>query len=403
MQRALVLFSILFSLMLAAVVMASCGDDDDDDTSGSTQPAPDIKLGLIYSIGGPAAAQFTSMLPGINARIGMENEKGGVNGSKLVIVEADDQSNPAQNLAAARDLVENKGVFGMIEASPVGGSGEYLKSKGTPVVGWAINPEWATYDNMFSYNGSTLVPTQPVVSTAWLQFAKDRGVESVAILGTANPAGQAVARLAEAAAKGLGLNVGYLTVDVPSGGTDFTADVQRIKAANADGIMALMPVPSAVALYQAVKQAGLQPDAVLSPTGYDPRLLQQFGAGLESMYFSLDFAPYELNLAAHGPFTSALAKYGEGQQPDFGSMVGWLSADVFIRGLKEAGAGANQETFIQKLRDVKDYTADGLLPPVDFQASFGQPTRCFFYVQVKDGKFSPFSNQPVCGAIVARP
>src|SRR5688572_22898354 len=122
MKRSARRVGVLLTFALLTLLVAGCGDDDRETSDSSQSTAPDIKLGLLYSVGGPTSAQFAPILQGVKARIGLENDNGGVNGSKLVLVEGDDQSNPAQNLAAARDLVENKGVFGIIEASPVGGS-----------------------------------------------------------------------------------------------------------------------------------------------------------------------------------------------------------------------------------------------------------------------------------------
>jgi hypothetical protein len=82
-------------------------------------------------------------------------------------------------------------------------------------------------------------------------------------------------------------------------------------------------------------------------------------------------------------------------------MIGWLSADAFIRGLREAGASCpTRHAFIAQLRKVKDYTADGLLPPTDFGALFGKMPLCFFYVQVHDSHFEPVGSKPYCGVLL---
>ena len=82
-------------------------------------------------------------------------------------------------------------------------------------------------------------------------------------------------------------------------------------------------------------------------------------------------------------------------------MVGWLSADAFIRGLREAGATCpTRKAFIANLRQVKDYTADGLLPSTDFTAVFAKMPLCSWILQLHDSHFVPVSNEPTCGVLL---
>ena len=77
-------------------------------------------------------------------------------------------------------------------------------------------------------------------------------------------------------------------------------------------------------------------------------------------------------------FKAALAKVDPNEFPGQLAMVGWLSADAFIRGLNEAGASCpRRAALLHNLRQVKNYTADGLPPPTDFAAVFGTMPLCF--------------------------
>ena len=86
--------------------------------SGSTPgvTAKDITLGYISSETGVAASASEGSANGCKARIGAENAKGGVNGRKIKLEAIDDQS--ANNLNNAKDLVQNRNAFIVINDSP---------------------------------------------------------------------------------------------------------------------------------------------------------------------------------------------------------------------------------------------------------------------------------------------
>src|ERR1700722_2906833 len=105
------------ALIAAAVLLASgCGSSSKSSGAGTTVPAsqPPIKIGLLTSLTGPLGPTLGPSEQGAQARIDLQNAEGGVNGRKLQLVVADDASSVTQDLTAAQDLVQNKGVFGVL-------------------------------------------------------------------------------------------------------------------------------------------------------------------------------------------------------------------------------------------------------------------------------------------------
>lgn len=411
-----------------ALAAAACGDDDDtaaepsnDDqtaTSGEQaasdcEPSPGvsdtgISVGVLSPQSGDTGTQFLPFASGVTARLEAENDTGGVNGRMFEITEKDDGNEAATNLAAARELVDSDEVFGIIEASPRSpGSAEFLNEEGIPVTGWAINSPWGTYDNMFGYGGSLDPSPEGVLTTTGPQFMLDRGAENLASVGFAgSPESGLAARNQAKAFEALGGEVGYLTTDVPFGSSDFTADVQRMKEAGVNALGGSITADSFVPLYLAAQQADLDLDVVLSPTGYDQRLVDAIGAQMAGVYFSIDFAPFEMALPAHEEFLEAMAAHAADEERPAQqlAMVGWLSADLFVRGVEEAGDCMSRANFISSLRAVDDYDADGLLlEPVDQSEAFGKPNLCTNYVQVAaDGSAFELVEDavPYCGEVI---
>lgn len=364
----------------------------------------EIKVGTLYASSGESATSFNAAGDGIAARFLKENEENdGVGGRELVIEHADDVAEATRNGQAARQLVDSSEVFGVIEVSSASeGSAGFLNAEGVPVTGWAITPAWGAYTNMFGYRHSISPDPEGEATTRNAELLKTQGATSVALVGLANQASEAfingVARTIEPA----GLKLAYKTTDVPVGSTNFTADVQQIKDSGADALYTGMDFLQNVALVEQLQQAGVELKAIAFPGGYDPRVLQGFGEKLEGVTFGIDWRPFELELPAHDEFTTWLDRANPDAVPAQIAMVGWLSADLFIRGLREAGADCpTREAFINNLRLVDDYDADGLLVPVDFSEEFGTTPLCFFFVRIESGEFVPqFDGEPFCGELL---
>src|SRR6266498_3251674 len=103
--------------------------------SGSTPgvTAKTVKIGHIFSETGPAASVSSLSGKAFQARIDRQNAQGGVNGRKIEVETVDDATSAA-NLTAAKDLVQNRNVFAVVNESAVGFlSYRYLEDAGVPM------------------------------------------------------------------------------------------------------------------------------------------------------------------------------------------------------------------------------------------------------------------------------
>ena len=70
-----------------------------------------------------------------------------------------------------------------------------------------------------------------------------------------------------------------------------------------------------------------------------------------------------------------------------------------IEGIKAAGVSCpTRKAFINNLRLVKGYTADGWFPPLNFADVYNRPFFCAYYIQVVNKQFVPqFGGKQFCG------
>ena len=214
-------------------------------------------------------------------------------------------------------------------------------------------------------------------------------------------------QVADAANKTKGMKTVYKNHDIPVGTTDFGAVAQEIKEAGADSMYTAMDNTSNTGLMQALKQAGVTLKPVVFPGGYTPVVL-----GLphyDDVYFGVEFKPFEVaEINGSWPGLDEYKKWMASEKPkallNQITAVGWLSANAMIEGIKEAGVNCpTRKAFINNLRLVDDYTADGWFEPIDFSEVYNKVFNCVYYVHVENQQFVPqFEGEPFCAKQVIR-
>jgi len=395
---------VFVSLATAALVFASCGSSGVKSGSGqATAPGVSgttVKIGFITSLSGPYAPGFEKAADAAKARVSVVNAAGGIDGRKLQLFVADDQSSPAGALAAAKQLVEQDGVFGVVtESGFFTAAYNYLKQAGVPVVGGSYSgPEWGdpSNTNMFADFGG-YDPNYP----AWTQygiFLKQMGITKFGVVSYTG------------ATHG-GVPCVYQDFTTPPGGVNFTTQALAMKNAGVQAFYTNMVSTSAFALEDALKQAGVDVKAALVGVGYGQTLLgtPSVVQSAQGMTFPLQIAPEELGLPATKAMLAGLGQYmGWKGDVDWEVSQGWVSLGLMSFGLQKAGAQLTRAGFITNLRKVTNYTADGLnAGPVDFSSWTGTDPQssggCWYAVTLTGSKFAvdnggkPYCGKPISG------
>jgi branched-chain amino acid transport system substrate-binding protein len=379
-----------------------------------------ILIGFVGDLTGVAASTFEDGVGAAQARIDLQNAEGGVDGHKLELVVSDDQSSTAGFLTAASDLVENKGVFGIVTDSAfVFGADTFLNQKGVPVTGYGIDgPEWGEqpFTNMFDAIAPTLGPIQgQLYTTSGGGFLKAFGVKKMASLayGFSPSATQSVKD--GIYANGLsGVANCYENLTVPFGSEDFTADVLQIQKDRCDAVSTAFVDASDVALAQAIKNADLKLKVVVLSEGYDNNVLDSATARAS---IDGDYFPAAINFTTPNAGTkvmlNALTKYDhsykKGGIPDLGIYGSYIGTDLMIFGLEHAGKNITRASFIKNLRKVSSYDAGGLLSSALTFQHFGTagmlPKKtCSSYVVLRGAKFVSYDNGKVfCSTYIKVP
>jgi branched-chain amino acid transport system substrate-binding protein len=372
--------------------------------------ATTIKIGLITSETGNASSTFSDSGFGATARFDAVNAAGGINGRKITLVEADDTSSPAGDLAAAQSLV-SKGVFAIIDYTPYAFGGyKYLQAQGIPVTGGAFDgPEWGIQPNtnMFTYGGA-LDPTEPANTQDGL-FFKSVGATNVAgfAYGVSPSSTDSIKDLKESLAS-QGIKMGYENLSVPFGAFDFSTYALQMKSAGVDGATCSCVQSSNIAMAVAAKQAGINLKGALMFSGADGSLFQSATAtaAAQGTYWPTTIVPIDLNNPATTSFLNNLKAVDpsyKGGYPSYGLTGTYLSADLMLEGLKVAGQNPTRQSFITNMQKVTAWNAEGLLPNTVGFNHFGhvQSTLCGYFEKVEGNQFVTINGgKPICGNLI---
>jgi len=406
MRRRISWCAVLAVAVCAVLTACSSSGGSNSKSSGSTTAAGSvIKFGVLYDATGPLSAGQTTVTTGINAYVDKVNAAGGVDGHKLAFVTADTGSTATGALTAAQKLVQQDGVFAIVEHSAVFiGAAPYLLQAGIPVVGSAIDgTEWAepSYTNLFAAVG---VLDENYFESSIGSFMKSAGVTKCASIAYADlqSSDLSAAGFVDTCQKA-GLAQGYLNTQVPVGSTNVGPIALAIKNSGSNGIYLPVDPTTAFSLAIALKQLGVPMKAILIPDAYGGDMLAskvatQVAQGID---FTSIGTPVESKTPAVQQMVAALAKVGVTGDPTVAEQFGYMDMAAFVAGLQADGGNANSASLIKAMGQITNYNANGLLSPDAINFRDHTPaSACVWISQLSGSAFHPVASSPFCGPLV---
>ena len=218
-----------------------------------------IRIGMITDKVGPAKAYAEPVAQGAVFAVKEINAKGGLLGRQVELLVEDDQGKPDVSATAARKLVDAGATF-------------ILSVSLTPATQQAqsVTLESKTPHMTPSNSGDTLTTqivnpnfwqTGPLASTqiaTLLSYARNKNYKRVALVTENSALGQLTNQFFKAGLEKSGIQVVSEEV-VPGGSTSADAQMQKVRASNADALfMTGVTVPENALILRAYRQLGLK-------------------------------------------------------------------------------------------------------------------------------------------------
>jgi len=359
-----------------------------------------INLGWIGSKTGPAATTFIGSSEAAQLRVDQENAKGGVNGRKIIMKIYDDQTNPSTQVSVAQKAI-GENMFGITTNTSTVSMYPTLKEANIPVTGFS-NPAFGTDRNAFGDSGATTGSNPALASTGLLEKMKAMGATKIAIINHASASAAATQNaLANIVPFVPGLSMVLRIADSPMGAHDATSEALRIKQAGADGVSYSGFIDGGISLAQALKQQGVTLKSLNIVGLSDPAVLKTSNGALEgALGTTYGALPVGVNVRSVKTFAAAMKAAGLNPYAP-AAPLGYVGADLFIKGLKVAGKCPTRQSFIDNLRKVTNYDGAGMLPAkVSFVPNGivpnGNPITCGWYSIAKGTELVPDA-KATCG------
>lgn len=337
---------------------------------------------------------------GIEAYFAYRNELGGVDGRQLALTEVlDDEL--ANNQVRALELIDSPDVFGAFFAPIIYPGLTELNSAGVPTYTiFPASPEANGFEAVYVPSG-TLCLTCPRPHD--VEAAVLAGATKVAALGFGvSQASKDCVANKQAAYEQWGPAVGIefvyandlLEFGLPNG---IAPEVTAMGEAGVDFILNCIDQNSALLIEQELERQGMTDVTMIMPQGYgDDEFISTNAALLEGDILGTQFRPLEADPA--DTIMSTMLENFEGLDivNDY-TVQGWIGADLAVQGILAAGPEFDRASVIAATNEITDWTAGGLVPPVDWTRQHNAATPedpatnapvydCFAYLQVQGGE-----------------
>jgi ABC-type branched-subunit amino acid transport system substrate-binding protein len=355
----------------------------------------EVKIGQILSNVSQLPAQFGPFKDGLQAYVNAINAAGGVCGRKFSVEYRNDQVNPtntyAQELAgqvfafvASSSLIDQKDYQGQPPFNPTfSDGGQFVPDIG----GLALN-----YPRSQSpWHAGVIGSISPVlVGGGQYKFYVDRakaagtpctGGGIVYIDPEPSGASKDQATVGEVSLReswGAGLsNVKLYSVPLLASTTQFQVVVQNMVADNVNCVFTYIDLQSNINLVLAMRSQGVWPPAkctvlaadcfrnVYMPfASYDQKFIRDGGDGAQMVNTFLPHLPPNEGAAPIKAYLDALKTVPGNAGPSGFSVMGFASGQMFAEALGNCGSAPTRNCVMEYLRNVKDFSAGGLVGPV---------------------------------------
>ncbi len=386
-------FLVLVLVILLAIALAACGQPNPgsggEGESGEGEP---IKVGAIFDLTGATSDAGTPYSEGIVDFIKWKNENGGIEGRPMELLSADYAYKVDQGEQLYSQYVNDGAVVfqgwgtGDTEALRSRVAADevpFMSASYSDVLG---NPEEAPYNFLIG----TGYGAQAVAA---VQYGLDNGATKFAIFHHDSPFGQSPVDMATEHAEANGATMSVFPM--PSGATDFTAELTQVQEDGIEYIL-IQNVPSpAATLAKNIHDFGLDAQVVCLNWCTDElfaSLTAEAGEGV------IGASPY----AFAGSGAPGLEEMDEYLQANDSSLAekgmryvqGWLTMKVMATAMEQVAAAGEEMTGANikaALESMENFDTGGITQPLTFTSTDHAGNKAVQFFQIKDGTWEAIS------------
>lgn len=379
--------SIIALLTLLLVTLTACGGGGNGGEGSNGAKDGEIVIAHAGPMTGDSA-QFGDMKEkAIQLAIDEVNEKGGINGKKVVLLTGDDTGNPKEAPNVAQKFAQDDRVLAVIghwnSSCTLAARGIY-DAAGIPLLADSVNKALTDGTTPTAYRIS-LTDTAQAESLAKYAYEK-LGKRRAAILYTANDFGTGLMNDFATAFEELGGEVVASETYFEGQSKDFSPQLTKIKGTNPDLMFIAGYYVETALIAQQSKELGLDVQMLGTEGISSEELIKLGGDAVEGIIFAGFFHP-DIEYPGTKEFVEAFrAKYNK--DPDTYAALAYDSAKLIFAAIEENGE--SREGIMKFLDEVENFP--GVAGPISFDEE-NNVVRNIVVLTVKDGKIVPAEEQ----------
>lgn len=353
--------------------------------------ADTIKIGAILAVTGPASFLGAPEAKTLEMLVEEQNKKGGIKGKKIELIIKDTAASPEKAFSFAKQLIDEEKVFAIIGPST---SGETMKIKNVAEEGKTILLSCAAAEVIVKPVAKYVFKTPQNDSFAIIkifQQMKKMNVSKVGVLSSNTGFGNAGKGQIEKLAPEHGITIVVNEV-YDKAASDLTAEVTKLKAANAQAIINWSIEPAQSIVIKNARQIGLKIPIFQSHGFGNIKYVAAAGEAAEGVIFPAGRLLVADTLTKDHPQKSVLSKYKKDYETRFkeeASTFGGHAYDAFIILMNAIEkAGTDKEAVRSAIENLKGVVGTGGVFNFSAEDHNGLDINAFEMFTVKNGKFA---------------
>jgi branched-chain amino acid transport system substrate-binding protein len=342
-----------------------------------------IKIGAILPLTGSGSVWGQNAQKGINLALEQVNAKEGIDGKKIRVILEDSQSVPKQAVNAFRKLIDVEkiqcSIVDMISSNVLAIAPIANEKKVVIISPGASSPD-ITYAGEYVFRNW---PSDALQGEKLARFVWEKGYKKVAILFIQNEFGEGLKKAFSSTFTDL---EGEITAaePFPQGGTDFRAQVVKVKASDPEAVVLFIYPPEGVKLIRQLREGRVNVQLFATAEIENPLMLKE--KSTEGVIYSFPKPPEETAKEVREFREAYRKKYGE--NPGIVSDIAYDAFNLLVKAVKEGGY--NGPAIKDALLKIKDYHgASGI---ITFDEN-GDVIKPFIFKIIKDGKFQIYESE----------
>lgn len=353
--------------------------------------ADTIKIGAILAVTGPASFLGAPEAKTLEMLVEEQNKKGGIKGKKIELIIKDTAASPEKAFSFAKQLIDEEKVFAIIGPST---SGETMKIKNVAEEGKTILLSCAAAEVIVKPVAKYVFKTPQNDSFAIIkifQQMKKMNISKVGVLSSNTGFGNAGKGQIEKLAPEHGITIVVNEV-YDKAASDLTAEVTKLKAANAQAIINWSIEPAQSIVIKNARQIGLKIPIFQSHGFGNIKYVAAAGEAAEGVIFPAGRLLVADTLTKDHPQKSILSKYKKDYETRFkeeASTFGGHAYDAFIILMNAIEkAGTDKEAVRSAIENLKGVVGTGGVFNFSAEDHNGLDINAFEMFTVKNGKFA---------------